>query len=179
MQSSSAVAGTFFEMPSVIVLAAAADWDRDGVRGALGDAAGKLWTTSRLGAGWVAATAGRHPVERLDGLGRLMFTTRGRLLLLGNDPAMLAAVLDRAGAAPPGSVLTYAAGFRHARERANFERVMTALDFGAPGQGGGPSLFSGNIAGLSRALARIVEIRVTELERGNATVQTVVYRLAP
>jgi hypothetical protein len=179
MQSSAAVGGTFFEMPSAIVLAGAADWDRDAVRGALGDAAGKLWTTSRLGVGWTAATAGRHPVERLDGLGRLMFAIRGRLLFLGNDAAMLAAVLDRAGAAAPGGgALTCAAGFRHLRERANFERVVTALDFGAGmGSSRGPNFFAGNIASLSRTLAKVAEIRVTEEERGAVTMQTVVYRL--
>jgi len=183
MESSVAVSGTFFEMPSVMVLEGASDWDRTAVRGALSEAAGKLWTTARLGAGWTAATAGRHPVERLDGLGRLMFATQGRRLFLSNDAGMLAAVLDRAGAAGSSGGLSYAAGFRHLRERPAFERVMAALDFGAAhpnsDDSGQPSFFSGNIASLSRTLAKVAEVRVTQQEKGAATTQTVVYRLVP
>ncbi|HTX37221.1 MAG TPA: hypothetical protein VME43_19465, partial [Bryobacteraceae bacterium] len=187
MESSTAVSGTFFEMPSVMVLEGAADWDSNSVRSALSEAAGKLWTTARLGAGWTSATAGRHPIERLDGLGRLMFATEGRRLFLSNDAAMLAEVLDRAGAAGSPAGLSYAAGFRHLRERPAFERVMAALDFGSPrpggmgnsGGSGEPSFFSGNIASLSRTLANVAEVRVTQQEKGSATTQTVVYRLVP
>ena len=58
LQASSPAAGTFVEIGSAIVLAGAADWDRDSVRSALTAAAGKLWTTSQLGAGWVAGHIG-------------------------------------------------------------------------------------------------------------------------
>jgi hypothetical protein len=75
------------------------------------------WTTSQLGAGWVGETAGRHPIERLNGLGSIMFANRGRLLFLANDSGLLAAALDRAGSASPPEAFTYAAGFRHLRER--------------------------------------------------------------
>jgi hypothetical protein len=176
LQASAAIGGTFFELPSAIVVQGSADWDANAVRGALGDAAGRLWTTSRLGAEWTAATAGNHAVEGLNGLGKLMFTTRGRLLFLSNDAAMLAAVLDRPTAPPAAGALTCAAAFRHLRERPTFERTMAALDFGAGGTPG-PKLFSANIASLSRALAQVAEVRVTEEEKGAATLQTVVYRL--
>jgi hypothetical protein len=181
VESTAPAGGTFVQMPSVIVLSGASDWDPNAVRAALGAAAGKLWTTSQLGAGWTAATAGSHPVERLDGLGTLLFAQRGPLLFLSNDAALLAAVLDRAAAGAPPAALTYAAGFRHLRERSNFERVMAALDFTSPAGSArfGPRFFSGNIASLSRVLSRISEIRVTEEERAGATVETVRYELAP
>ena len=175
VQASSAP-GTFVEMPSAIVLASATDWDRDAVRIALGGAAGKLWTTSQLGAGWIAGTAGSHPIERLDGLGTLVFASSGPLLFLGNDTPLLAAVLDRAGAPVPTTAFTYAAGFRHLRERANYQRVMAALDFSS-GVSGPPSFFSGNIASLSRVLSQVAEVRVTQEVRGAVTLQTVVYRM--
>jgi len=181
LQASSPAAGTFVQMGSVIVLAGTENWDRDSVRNALTAAAGKLWTTSQLGAGWVASTSGRHAIERLDGLGTLIFADRGRLLFLSNDSRLLGAALDRVGTRPPAGALIYAAGFRHLRERPNYERVMTALDFAGSARserGGAPSFFTGNIASLSEVLSDLVEMRVTEGERGLATVQTVVYQMA-
>jgi hypothetical protein len=183
---SSSATGAFVKMPSVIVLSSASDWDRDSVRRSLGDAAGKLWTTSQLGAGFAAATAGRHPVERLDGLGALLFATSGRLLFVSNDASLLAAVLDRAGTPATTSAFRYAAGVRHLRERGNYERVMAALDFSSatsgfgfyrPGGAAAPSFFSGNVASLSRVLSKLVEVRVTEEERGAATIQTMRYQI--
>ncbi len=141
LQSSSPAAATFVQMPSVIVLDGAQDWDLDLVRSSLGAAAGKLWTTSQLGAGWVGGTIGRHSMERLNGLGTLMFANRGRLLFLSNDSRLLAAVLDRAGTTAPTGAFTYAAGFRHLRERPNFERMMTALDFNSPPGAAGRCFF--------------------------------------
>jgi hypothetical protein len=161
----------------VIVLenADAGDWDIDSVRSSIGTAAGKLWTTSQLGTAWVSGTSGRHRVERLDGLGTLMFAVRGRLLFLGNDLRLLTAVLDQAGTSPANAALTNAAGFRHARERENYQRVVAALDFPAPATA--PTFFSGNIASLSRVLSSVAEVRVTEEQKGMATFQTVLYRI--
>ncbi len=176
LQASSAPLGTFVPMGSVIVLEGFTNWDRDAVRTALGAAAGKLWTTSQLGAAWAGGTAGRHAMEKLDGLGTLMFADRGRLLFLSNDSRLLAAALDRVGTAPPAGAFTYSAGFRHSGEWSNFERVMRALDFGTA-RGGAPAFFSGNVGSLSRVLSPIDEVRLTEEERGPQTLQTVVYRL--
>jgi hypothetical protein len=186
VQSTSIADGSFVWMPSVVVLEGTGDWDLNSVRKSLATAAGSLWTTSQLGAGWVAGTAGLHAVERLDGLGRLMFANRGKLLFLSNDANLLPTLLDRVGSSPVTSAFTYAAGFRHARERSNYKRIMKALDFSAPtGYPGfpqaepaerAPAFFSGNIASLSQVLSRVTEIRVTEEERASVTVQTVVYR---
>jgi hypothetical protein len=183
---SSATPGTFVKMPAVIVLASSTDWNRDSVRGALGDAAGKLWTTSHLGAGWTAATVGRHSVDRLDGLGTLLVATSGPLLFVANDASLLAAVLDHGGSPANSTPFTYAAGVRYRQERANYERVMAAVDFTSAASGLGfyrlggaaaPNFFSGNLASLSRVLSKVVEIGVTEEERGVATMQTVRYRI--
>jgi len=178
VQSTALSSAAFVTMPSVIVLDGAGEWDRDAVRDSLAAAAGELWTTSQLGAEWISGTAGRHPIEHLDGLGTLIFAKSGRLLFLANDSRLLASVLDRlAQKAPPGD-LDYAAGFRHAKERANYDRVMTALDFSLSNHAdGAPTFFSGNIGSLSRVLSEVAEARVTEEERGNATLQTVVYQI--
>jgi hypothetical protein len=178
VQSSAQASGPFLRMPAVIVLDGGQDWDRDTVRNSLTLAAGKLWTTSQLGTGWVSGTAGQHPIERLDGLGTLSFTTIGRLLFLSNDSSLLAAVLNRAGTRAPTGALTYAAGFRHLRERANYERMMKALDFNASAEDGAAhTFFSGNIGSLSRVLSKVAEVRVTEEERGNIMSQTVLYQM--
>lgn len=187
VQSSGPVAGPFVQMHSVIVLDGSEDWDANSVRTSLTAVSGKLWTTSQLGAGWVGGKAGWYSIERLDGLGTLTFAVSGRLLFLSNDLHLLSAVLDRIGTAPAAGTLAYAAGFRHLRERSNYERVMKALDFTSPAgdvgsvmmdrAGGAPPFFSGNIASLSRVLSRVAEIRVTEEQKGNTTIQTVTYQM--
>jgi hypothetical protein len=184
-QASAQAGGPFVRTPAVIVLTGDADWDPATVRRALSAAAGPLWTASELGVGWTAAAAGSHSVERLDGLGALLFASRGRLLYLANDAGLLSATLDRAPTTPAAGAITYAAGFRHSRERGNFNRIMMALDFGSSagrlfrfGDNAAP-FFSGNLAGLSRTLSRVSEIRVTEEAGETAVKQVVVYSLAP
>lgn len=189
VQSSSTAGATFVRLPSVIVIAGARDWDGNSVRSSLTSAAGNVWTTSQLGAGWITEASGRNTIERLDGLGTLIFANRGPLLFVGNDSHLLTAVLDRVGTNPVAGALTYAAGFRHSREGASYERVMAALDFVSPPRNlaswranpsdGVPAFFSGNIGSLSRVLLRVAEIRVTEERRGPATIQTVLYRMEP
>ena len=174
VQSSVPASATFVQTPAVVVLEGAADWDRDAVRSALAIAAGKLWTTSQLGAGWVSG----NPIERLDGLGTLAFAIRGRMLFLGNETGLLSAVLNRSATTPPAGTVAYAAGFRHLRERANYQRVMSALDFTSPGgNGGAPAFFSGNLASFSNVLSNVSEVRITEEQKGAATLQTVVYQV--
>lgn len=187
VQSSSPAIGTFVRTPAVVVLAAAEDWDYTSVRDALGTGAGKLWTTSQLGASWTATTAGPYPVTGLDGLGALMYVGRGKLLFLSNDTQLLGAVLDRTGVTPTTASFTYAAGFRHARERANYDRVMSALDFASNASNGfgftmnsstAPPFFSGNIASLSAVLSRLEEVQITEQKEGAATIQKTLYKIA-
>jgi hypothetical protein len=173
VQSSTAASGPFVQTPAAIVIEASGDWDRDAVRSGLAEAAGKLWTTGQLGARWVSAGA----IERLDGLGSLAFAIRGRRLFLANDEAILTAVLTGSGTAPAGGTLAYAAGFSHSRERENYKRMMTALDFTLTA-GNAPSFFSGNVASLSDVLSNIAEMRVTDARRGAVTYQTVNYRVA-
>jgi hypothetical protein len=181
IQSTSPAGGTFLQVPAAIVVNGAQDWDADAVRVSLSAAAGKLWTTSQLGAGWAGGTAGRHAIQRLDGLGTLLFSTSGHLLVLGNSSGLVEAVLDRAGSSSPAGVFSYAAGFRHLRERPNFERMMTALDFTSPsGRAEGvPPFFSGNVASMSRVLSKVSEIRITEEPKPNVTLQKVRYEVVP
>jgi hypothetical protein len=70
------------------------------------------------------------------------------------------------------------------RERSSYQRIMAALDFTssagsgwAAGSEGAPRFFSENIASLSRVLSGVEEVRIAEEDKGDRTVQTVVYRL--
>ena len=55
---------------------------------------------------------------------------------------------------------------------------MTALDFNSSaGNEKAPAFFSGNIGSLSRVLSNVAEVRVTEEEKGDITLQTVLYRM--
>jgi hypothetical protein len=103
VQSTVPAGGTFLETPAVFVLAASADWNNSAIETAFTTAVNSLFTNSTLGAEWAAATAGRYPVRRLNGLAPLFYTARGKLLFLANDAAQLAAVLDRTGTAPPAA----------------------------------------------------------------------------
>jgi len=176
VQSSASVAGTFIHLPSAIVIDGSQDWQPDAVRDSLGIAAGKLWTTAKLGAGWVTETSGPHTMQRMDGLGTLFLANRGPLLFLGNDLPLLASLLDRAGTSQPVRTLSYAAGFRHSRERSNYQSVMTALDFTSPA--GAPAFFSRNIGSVSHVLSGLTEVDIRQEERANLTVQTVDYTMA-
>ena len=176
VEASAPVGGPFVRMPTVVVLDGSSPWNRDTVRAALSTAAGDLWSTAQLGAGWTGATAGRHPVDRLDGLGTLAFAIDARRLFLANDLTLLAAVLDRTAIAPSARSLTYAAGFRHSPESGNYNRIMTALDFGAA-RGEAPAFFSGDLASLGRTLGSISEISIARTEIGTVTSETVSYHL--
>jgi hypothetical protein len=179
VQSSAPAGGPFIQTPTVVVLQSPTDWNAAAIRAALSDSAGHLWSTAQLGAAWTTATAGSHAVHRLTGLATLFATTRGQFLFAANDAALLASVLDRVATAPTvPALVTYGAGFRHLRERPNFDRMMQALDFGARNQANGPPFFSGNVASLSTVLSGISEVQVTRTEAPASTGETVVYRFA-
>lgn len=104
-----------------------------------------------------------------------------------------------AGTSAPGSV--FAAGFRHADERANFQTMMTAIDQAsgprqedmedANVQGAAfagipiaraataqPHFFSDNLASLSGTLARVQSASIEMRDSGSALTETVIYRLS-
>ncbi len=189
VQSTQRAGRTFVRMPCAIVLSASSAWDESAIESALTRAVEPLWTTTGLGAGWQAATAGNAQVRSLDGLGKLYLAVQADTLYLANDGALLGSILERAAGSPAShGTATYAAAFRPARERDSYYHLMTALDFASPGNETGygiaasstrtPAFFSQNIASLARALSRVGEIRVTEEDDGARVLQRVDYMLA-
>ncbi len=188
VQSTAPAPPAFVRVSCVIVLAASSAWDAAEISRALSGIAEPRWTSAGLGAGWKTAGAGDASLREMDGLGKLSFAARGRLLFVANDADLLGAVLARAAAvAPASATATYEAAFRLARERGPYENLMSALDFAAPIRGGGfgftasatrePAFFSQNVASLGKALSAAVEIRVTEQDDGVRVLQKIVYRL--
>lgn len=188
LQSSRALAdGVFVGNQSAIVLLGASDWDADAARGALMNAIESLWTTSRLGTNWVERIKGPHTYHELDGLAGVAMAAHGRNLVVANAAEALVAVLDRLSIPRTSQVAVYAAGFRHARERGQFSRMMRLIDHPSvqtsagddESDAGEPRFFSENIASLSRTLARVEAATIVVREEGPVVSETVIYRLTP
>ena len=180
----SAAAGRFIRTPSVLVLSAPAEWDAVPVREALAAAVESLWSTSRLGVRFQSFTLGRHNAEHLNGLASLLFAIDGKHLFLANDTTLMQATLDRIGTQPLPRGPAYAAEFRHTGERADYLRIMQALDFGGkpqafffnPQGNSTPHFFSENLQSLSDALSFVKTISVVQTEAPLVQKQRVVYR---
>lgn len=161
---------------SVIVLLGAANWDADAIRAALGSATEGVWSN----AGTATWRTGAGGVRELEGLGKLAMASDGKWLVIGDSVEMVNAVFARrnrtavAGAA-------YAAGWRHARELPNFERMTTLIDFPQlpPGGAGEPPYFAGNLASFGRTLKRVDTASIAVHDAGTMLRESVVYRVSP
>ena len=167
VQSSHARPATpFITLPCAIGLTGRAAWDGEKVKEAIGGE----WTTQ---------ARGTHTIYRAGGLGQVVFATEGPLLIVANDADLLQSMLDRRATAASSLNATYAAYFRHDRERGNFGRMMAVLDFAQTRTDQAPPFFSGNVASLSSALRRISSVEAIERETSDRVEQRVVYRLSP
>jgi hypothetical protein len=172
-------------IPSVMVIEASHDWNLHALQSALqADLASGL-SAATLGLGWKPVDQAGGYFE-LDGIHPLQLTVRGNLLYIGNQPEMLAAVLQTKNTTVQHvqhlqtQGATYVAGFNHARERKNFYELTAAIDHSAqsasPYQSNQPRLFSQNISSLSRTLARLESEKVVVREVKNKVFQTVIYQ---
>jgi hypothetical protein len=122
--------GVFVRTEAVVTLLGSADWDSQAVRSALVAAVEGLWSRARLGLNWVENKRGSRTWYSLGGPAPLAVAAEGRYLLVSNSANLLGNELDRLGAAaPPAPAAIYTAGFRHAREKANYQQMMRALDY--------------------------------------------------
>ncbi len=177
--------GVFVGTRSAVVLLADMDWDAGAARAALLEAIESLWTTSRFGVTWVERRSGSQSYSELDGLAPLSVAVRGRVLIVAAAADPLVAILNRLSAPPAGQGAVYAAGFRHARERQRFGKMMALMDYaGIPAATPGmpearmPHFFSENIASLGGTLGRVESESIVVRDRGSMVSQTVVYRLS-
>ncbi len=193
----------FVRTESVIALHAPGDWSADAARAAVLDAIRSLYTTSQLGLGWTQRQAGRHTVQEIDGLVRLAMFVQGRVLVVSDSAELLASVLDRLSRPVGTERAQYIAALRHARESANFAKLMRLIEhreahppvmaMRPPAEGEAepqlveaqapeaprePEFFSGNLASLSRALSRVESAGISVRDNGPSVSQTVIYRLS-
>jgi hypothetical protein len=171
--------GVFAGFSSAVALVGQTDWNPGAARSALADAVRSLWTTSGVGANWIVRGTGARAHDELDGLNRISVFTQGRLLVVATDPKALESVVDGLGR-PPAAAAAYAAGFNHASERANFDRMMGLLDQSSQQSANDtrqPYFFSENIGSLSRTLARIQSESIVVRDSGPSVRQTMIYRL--
>jgi hypothetical protein len=167
---------TFVDTPSLVAIEGARDWDPAALRGALSAAAASIWTAANSGAGWREQKHGARTWFDLDGLGRLTFAAQGKLLLIANSADLLAQVMDRIDSnALPGDA-SFAAGFRHARARGDYKKMMAALDEAQPGAGR-QRFFSQNLAGLSDTFADVQSMEIRARDQGKMLQETVTYAL--
>jgi hypothetical protein len=162
---------------SVFVLLANTAWDADAIRAALGSAAEGVWSNAAT-ATW---RAGPNGTRELEGLGNLAMAADGKWLVVGDSAEMVNAVFSRRNRAAVAGA-SYAAGWRHARELPNFERMTKLIDFPVtpPDQPGAePLFFSANIASLGRTLKRIDSATITIHDAGAMLRESLVYKLNP
>ena len=165
---------------SAIALLAGSAWDANAVRQALGSAAVSIWS-NRTGAEW---RAGANGIQELEGLGRISIAIDGRWLVVANAPDMAAEMFARRNR-PASEGGIYAAGWRHARELPDFERMFRLIDFpqipagAAPEQERQPMFFSENLASLGRTLGRVQSASIVVHDAGTMLRENLVYRVAP
>jgi hypothetical protein len=167
---------------SVIALLSSTAWDADAILAALGSAAEGMWSNSGA-ATWRTAAGG---IRELEGLGEIAMAADGKLLVIGDSAAMVNAVFALRNRTPIAGA-AYAAGWRHARELPNFERMTRLIDFPQlppPGpdeqqDAGEPPYFSGNLASLGRTLKRIDAATIVVHDAGAMLRESVTYKLLP
>ena len=149
-------AGVFVRMHSAVVIASSSDWSEADSQLALSEAVRSGLTASHLGIGWVQKSG----YQQLDGLFPLQAAARGKYLLVSDDSALIESMLAKSDQKSERPPLELFAGFRHAHERSNFERLARLVDrpAGAASSESGvrePQFFSGNVRSLSATLSGV------------------------
>jgi hypothetical protein len=178
VQQTKVDADQVYVRPHFAVALLAASWDGNAIRAALGSAAAGLWAQGSAPT-W---RTGANGVMELDGLGKVAMAAQGRWLVIGDSAEMVNAVFSRR-ARPAVAGAAYAAGWKHARELPNFERLTTLIDFPQlPTEeqaGAEPPFFSGNIASLGGVLKRVDTASIIVHDAGALLKEAVVYKMNP
>jgi hypothetical protein len=140
-----------------------------------------MLTQDHLGVHWVDRGAGANSYSELDGLQTLALATHGRLLAIATSKDLLEAMLAGAPNQPTTTGARYAAAYRHSTELPNFVKMMRLIDNPLAKQTSGdapePEFFSGNIASLGQALARIGSESIVVHDTGSIVTENVIYKL--
>ncbi|HWT87949.1 MAG TPA: hypothetical protein VN454_04040, partial [Candidatus Angelobacter sp.] len=168
-------AGVFVRIHSGVAFLSETPWDERKVQNALVEFVRPEFTTGQLGLGWKSVAG----YSVLDGLWSLAMAVRGKYLIVSNDPAILASMLEGLNKKTDATPANFDATFRHRREQENFVVLTKMLDRETGQTGGGvPEFFSENIASLSFALKNVASEKITIRDSGDRQTQTVVYTWA-
>ena len=169
--------GVFVRIHMGIALLGGSDWNEADLHAALVNVVGPDLTAGGLGVNWQT----KPGYEELDGLCALAVAVRGRYLLISDDAALLSSMLANLNQRIVSQPAVFVAGFNHARERQNFERLAVVLDRPNSGlgnfsdRGRAPQFFSDNIASLSSTLAGVSSEKIVVHDAGDKVTQTVTY----
>ncbi len=178
--------GVLLSVSSAVIIAGTSDWESVSARRSLQYALAPGLSTARLGVQW-QETKDAPGAYQLDGLATLQMATRGRFLIVANDPALFAAILQAANKTKTAlddksATLSYSASLNHARERGNFRDLTKVLDDGfrsnGEGAAGEPAFFSRNIASLSEMFSGVASESMEVHEADGNVRQTVTYQWA-
>jgi hypothetical protein len=171
--------GVFVNRGAVIVVARQSDWPPGAARDAIRAVVEPVWTKAQLGMRWDDVRVGAQSFSQMEGLEPIAVAERGRLLFVGNDPALLVSVLELVSTPPLAVQGVYAGGFRHTLERGRFVGIMRLIDHAAArGEHREPLFFSENLASLSDTLSRVEAASIVVRDAGRTVSQTVTYRTA-
>jgi hypothetical protein len=165
--------GVLLSIPSVVVIAGAADWDFPSVQKSVQDVVAPGMTAAQLGLQWREVKDGGY--YEFDGLSPLQIAVRGKLLFVANDAVLLAAVLQTKNP-PPAQPVSYSAAFSHSRERQGFYEFTSLVDKNAAGDGSEPQFFSRNMVSFSRTFAKVDAEEIVTRQTKDKIQQTVTYR---
>jgi hypothetical protein len=176
-RSAVAADGVFVGLHSAIVLAAEQPWNDAAARDAMQRVLAPATTTASLGAAWKTMGSAAKPFVQLDGLSSITLATRGRYLIVANDPALLSEILARMDQKPNAQPAIYIASFDHQRERENYYKLTSLIDHTSTNQpdNSEPRFFSQDVASLSRTLSGVKSQTVTRTRDGMIERQSVVY----
>jgi hypothetical protein len=167
--------GVFVRIHSGVAFLSEAAWDERKVQNALVEFVRPAFTTGQLGLGWKSVAG----YSVLDGLWPLGMAVRGKYLIVSDDSAILATMLEGLNKKTDATPANFNATFRHQREQANFVVLTKMLDREKGQTGGGvPEFFSENIASLSFVLKNVASEKITIRDSGDRQTQTVVYAWA-
>ncbi|HEY1676402.1 MAG TPA: hypothetical protein VGG04_01730 [Candidatus Sulfotelmatobacter sp.] len=168
--------GVFVRLHSTIVLTSSSDWNEPAVKSAIVAFVAPELTASQLGVVWVQKSG----YLQLDGLWPLSVSVRGKYLVVSDDSSGMESVLAKFSNTPNIKPLEFYAGFNHDQVRPDFARFASMVDH--PGGAGlsnrEPQFFSGNVGGLSSALADVSSEHVEVRSEPTAVRQTVIYEWA-
>ena len=168
-------AGVFVRIHSGVAFLSEGPWDERKVQNALVEFVRPEFTTGQLGFGWKSLAG----YSVLDGLWPLAVAVRGKYLIVSDDSAILASMLEGLNKKTDVTPANFDATFRHRREQENFIVLTKMLDRETGQTGGGvPEFFSENIASLSFALKNVASEKITIRDSGDRQTQTVVYAWA-